>query len=205
MADWKIVVTLLVVLAIFLVVLGSRPEISSFLGAVGERVSAVLPMSSEDAGSEFSLLLAPPAAVDFTAENSALQLSGQAEANVGSGTVSFSSASIRGFRGNGHVSENVSLSGSAASMAFDSSRLESVQLGLSSPLAEFSARNVSIADISADDAQGELALNSSVVKFSGKLGVRGIKGSIFLRNGSLEIEGTARSISVPGAGVRIGG
>ena len=61
MADWKIVVTLLVVLGVLAVFVGSAPVVSDFFSEVGGKFAGLFPGDAADASqngdNEFSLVL----------------------------------------------------------------------------------------------------------------------------------------------------
>jgi len=208
MADWKIVVTLLVVLAVIAAFAGSAPGVSAFFREVGSRIGGFfsnlglgLPSGGEN---QFSLELTAFNRIDFSMSRGKIVLKGPAEARVDRGTIKFADASATGFSGTGSVSPAITINGSADSLEFDSSRLEKVRLELSSEIPELFAANVSIASLAQDNVQGGLVLNGSVTKFSGRIEVRGFYGDFFWGNGSLRLEGHAGYIAVPGAGIRVG-
>ncbi|GEM_PF-5692204 len=208
MADWKIVVTLLVVLGVLAVFAGSAPGVTSFFGEVGEKFSGLLPWGAADApqkgDSEFSLVLESYADVQLQASGSTIALTGDADADIDNGNIRLHDPKISGFKGSVSLSSILVLNGTADSVEFGSSRLGKTKLDMSSSPAGLTISNVSIHSIEQDNARGELILNGSITKFSGRLELKSIRGKMFFANGTLQIEGTAKSISVPGAGIKIG-
>lgn len=208
MPDWKIVLTLLIVLAVIGFFASSTPAVSSFFSSVGSRMegalSAIGLRSQESGTNEFALELSPFGDVQFEASGSSLAIRGSAEARVDRGIVRFSSASLEGFSGRGSLSSSLQLNGSADSMEFDSSVLEKVRVEISSPVEEFSASGAYIRSLSQNSTQGELALRGSVTRFTGSVELREARASLLFYNGTLRIEGNASKISVPGAGIMIG-
>ncbi len=207
MADWKIVVTLLIVLGVLAAFAGSAPGVTNFFGEVSGRFSGLFPGGADapqNGGNAFSLVLNSYDEVRFRASGSAVALSGDANAIIDNGNIQLRDPKIAGFTGSGSISSVLALNGTADSVAFGPSRLGKTRLDMSSSPASLTIGNVSIQSIMQDNAQGELVLNGSITKFSGKLAMKSISGSLFFANGTLQIEGKAVFISIPGAGIKIG-
>lgn len=222
MADWKIIVTLLVVLGVLAVFVGSAPVVSDFFSEVGGKFAGLFPGDAADASqngdNEFSLVLYDSGEVVFRSAGSNVIINQSSDAVLDKGSVKFYSASLSGFAGSGSVSLDstlrspafmvLQLNGSADVLQSESSRFEKSKIFIStnevSSSDYFSAGNVSIESLAQDNARGELILNGSITKFSGRLEMKSVSGKMFFSNGALQIEGKAKSMSVPGAGIKIG-
>jgi len=208
MFDWKIIATGLVVLCILAIFVGSSPGVSSFLGEVGDRLGAAgskLGIDfSEKGNNNFSLILGSYDPIAFRASLSDISLRGNSSADIDKGTIKFQQGIFKNFTGSGTIDGGLQMNGSADLLQFDGSTLSAVRISMLSQPESLQASRISIQDIAQDNVKGQLMLDGSITQFSGKLTVHAIQGTMFVQNGSLEIDGTAARIEVPSAGIKIG-
>ena len=109
-----------------------------------------------------------------------------------------------GFTGSGHISlSGIDLRGIADEISFGSHKMEDVRIEISSMSMEVAMANISFKEIVLEDAQGELLLSGSLTKFSGAVDMQSVSGSLLMTD-MLELEGAAKSIAIPDAGIKIG-
>jgi hypothetical protein len=204
MFDWKIIVTLLIVLVLLAGFMGSTPGVSSFLGEVGSRAGSVFSGLGidlgEKSGHNFTLVLSRYDKIGLNMKSSAISADGNASAKIDNGEIRFSHVDMTNFTGSGSASSVLVLNGSADKILFDSSSFGRTRIDMVSSVAAID--DARIQEIS-QDAEGEMQLGNSSIKFSGRIDMKSIEASMTLGNGVLRIQGTAAKISIPGAGVNL--
>ncbi len=210
MPDWKIVVTLLVVLGILAVFASSAPPVSIFFDQIANKLSdaaGIIGIGWGEKGTiDFSLELEQFGGLEFEASNSTITLEGLGQANFGESAVAFRGVSISGFTGSGSFSEKFVLKGFASSVADNSGfKLQDIRFNLSAGPDSFNATNfIMIKNLVFENAQGHIILNNSFTRFQGRLEMRSVSSSLLFEKGVLKIEGKAKYISIPNAGIRLG-
>ncbi|MBI4170534.1 MAG: hypothetical protein HY514_02485 [Candidatus Aenigmarchaeota archaeon] len=209
MPDWKIVVTLLIVLGVLAVFVSSAPPVSNFFDQIATKLSDTAGVIGigwgEKSNIDFLLELEQFEDVDFEASNSTIIIEGIGQANFGESAVAFRSVSILGFTGSGSFSEKFTLKGFASSVAESSGfKLQDIRFNLSADPDKLNATDVLIKNILFEDAQGQITLNNSFTRFQGRLEMRSVSTSLTLEKNVLKIKGKAKYIAIPSAGIRIG-
>jgi hypothetical protein len=209
MFNWKIALTAAIVLGVLAFFVGTSPAVSGFFAVAGEKLGELGYRIGIDWGEKgeanFTLYLDDFGKVGFDAIDSDLYVKGDIEAAIDRGKLYFTDLSVSSFTGDGTISkEKLEIAGTASQVSSGKSQLSISHISISSIPAEFFLPRARISIIYLGNTSGSIALSGSTAQFSGELGIDKFSGTLDLVGGRLILDGSAKAVTIPSAGIRIG-
>lgn len=208
MFDWKIVVTIIIVMALAAGYVGTNPTVSGFFDAIGGKLSSLT--GSSQSGVEFTLKTGNYANIEFSAKNPTnITVAGSTTATLSTGTIKTNkSMSIYNFTGSGSIRGNeLILNGKIGKIELPEITV-AVQETISSnsTFTSMSADYLTAKDITIKGTTGTLAARGATTQFSGDITITSPSGSFefYKNNVVFALSGSASRISIPSAGISIG-
>lgn len=207
MFDWKIVVTIIIVMAVAAGYVGTNPAVSGFFDTIGTKLSSFT--GSPQSGVEFTLKTNSYADIDFSAKKPAnITVIGNTTAILKSGTFSTKSMSIYDFTGSGSLRGNeLILNGKIGKIELPEITV-AVQETISSnsTFTSMSADYLTARDITIKGTAGTLTAKGATTQFSGDITITSPSGSFeFYKNDvAFALSGKSNKITIPSAGINIG-
>ena len=208
MFDWKIVVTIIIVLVLITGYVGTNPMVSGFFDAIGGKLSSLT--GSPQSGVEFTLKTDSYPAIDFSAKKPAnFTVIGSTTATLKSGTFRTNvGMSVYDFTGSGSMRGNeLILKGKIGKIELPEITV-AVQETISSnsTFTSMSADYLTAKDITIKGTTGTLTARGATTQFSGDITITSPSGSFefYKNNAVFALSGSASKIAIPNAGINIG-
>jgi hypothetical protein len=207
--NWKIIVTVVIVLFVLLAVLGNNPTISAFFSSIKDRITPVIGEKEASRAVQFSLIMNSYGPISFaTSRMLNISISGDTTAILQEGRIEINKTiNIINYHGSGAIDNILILDGS-----FEKLERPEISIFLNGPVKLNSSYSLLAVDNLALksltlNTSGVLTVSGAETRFSGTISVFEPAGRfVFDRtNGtSLSIVGSAQSITIPSAGINIG-
>ncbi|HLD38845.1 MAG TPA: hypothetical protein VJB05_00865 [archaeon] len=207
MFDWKIVVTVIIVMALAAGYVGTNPMVSGFFDGVSGKLSSLT--GSSQSGIEFTFNADKYPNIEFSAKNPTnITVIGATTATLKSGTFSTKSMSIYNFTGSGSIKGNeLILNGKIGKIELPEITV-AVQETISSnsTFTSMSADYLTAKDITVKGTTGTLTARGATTQFSGDITITSPSGRFeFYKNSVVfTLSGSASKIAIPNAGINIG-
>ncbi|MEK6887946.1 MAG: hypothetical protein AABX14_03315 [Candidatus Aenigmatarchaeota archaeon] len=208
MFDWKIVVTVIIVMALAAGYVGTNPMVSGFFDTIGGKLSS-LTGSGSKGSIEFTFNADKYPNIEFSAKNPTnITVIGNTTATLKSGTFSTKSMSIYNFTGSGSIRGNeLILNGKIGKIELPEITI-AVQETISSnsTFTSMSADYLTAKDITIKGTTGTLTARGATTQFSGDITITSPSGSFefYKNNAVFTLSGSASKITIPSAGINIG-
>lgn len=208
MFDWKLVVTIIIVMALVMVYLGSNPAVSGFFGTIKEKFSSLTSFGSKQSSIEFTLEADRYENMDFSAKTPTnITVVGSTTATLSTGTVKTNNTmTVYNFTGSGTIRGNeLILNGKIGKIELPEITVAIQEtISSNSTFTSMSADHLSTKDITIKGTSGTLTARGATTQFSGDIAISSPSGSFeFNRNVVFAVSGIASKISIPGAGINI--
>ncbi len=206
MFDWKLIITIFIVFAILLFVLGSDSSVSRFFGNIFSKIGVETGKEDKTVRNvSFSLSARSYGKISFSGGDINFIISPENfSATIESATAETKSlVEITGFKGSGSIDGNaLSIEGSLSRINLSDTSINYAKGSVKASAAfdSFVAENLALDEITLSN--GTLTIGGNEVKFS-DIVITSPKGRFVFDKG-MKIEGVANKISIPSAKIVIG-
>ncbi len=211
MLNWKVIITVFIVLGFLLVMLTTNPDVSSFFESMKDKFFGMFGYVAEDDVPRNLSFYINVSSYDGIAVNTGrpvnISLDGEFLADIKNGHVESSTVKITNFKGYCKIEyHKLDLDGRFEKMeiANDSVSFEASTIKSNATFTKLTISNLVLADLDMDSATGSLFIRGAETKLSGQsVKIKNPLGTFEFNNG-LKAIGFASRISIPSLDMTIG-
>jgi hypothetical protein len=197
--DLKVVVAAVIALGLAGAFILSNSTVGNLIAAAGDKMSF-----QEFTNISFILESSRHEIIFENQKDLSITIEGRTSGMIGDGEFDAGSVSLEGFNGRGNVSDVIILNGSVRKMQLSDASISFREKSYQSS-SDFSSAvfdSMSLKELKLENITGILRQGGTEIKFSSTIIMEEVSGRFSFGRG-LKIEGRAKKISIPKAGIRI--